>query len=177
VNATSFISRRSRAGFTLLEILLVLALLGMLAGLFISAAGGLTTGRVTTAEDVFWQAAGEARKQALLSGRDVRVYYVAASKDEPAALVLKLDAGEQRMPFDPVDDVKLDFLSTQKARSTILVAGELVETQTLPAVTFYGDGTCSPFRVQLRNAGGNPRSLAIDPWTCAQVLPSAEESR
>ncbi len=177
MNAAITVFRRSRAGFTLLEILLVLALLGLLAGVFISAAGGLTSGKAAVAEDVFWQAVTEGRKQALLAGRDVRMLFVAATKDEPAALVLNRDGVEQRMPFEAKDDVKLDFLSTQKSRSTILVAGELVETQTLPYVTFYGDGTCSPFRVQLRNGGINPRTHAIDPWTCAQVLPSAEDRR
>ena len=37
--------------------------------------------------------------------------------------------------------------------------------------------SCSPFRVQLRNKGIDPRTLAVDPWTCAQVLPSAEDRR
>ena len=59
----------------------------------------------------------------------------------------------------------------------VLVGGQLVETQTLPSVTFYGDGTCSPFRAQLRNKGVDPRVLEIDPWTCAQVLPNAEDKR
>ena len=64
----------------------------------------------------------------------------------------------------------MDFLSTQKARSLILVGGQAVETQTIPSVTFYGDGTCSPFRAQIRT-GLTPRVLEIDPWTCAEVLP------
>ena len=174
MNAASILFRGRRAGFTLLEILLVLALLGLLAGLFISAAGGLTTGKAQTAEDVFWQAVGEARKQALLAGRNVQMTFALGKKDETAALVLTLDGAEQRVPFDAIDEVKVEFLSLQKTRSAILVGGELVETQTMPSVTFYGDGTCTPFRVQLRTGGGNTRSLAIDPWTCAQVLPKTE---
>ncbi|MGC4072713.1 MAG: prepilin-type N-terminal cleavage/methylation domain-containing protein [Nibricoccus sp.] len=177
MKAASTLFRRGRVGFTLLEVLLVLALVGMLAGLFISAAGGLTTGKVTTAEDFFWQGVGEARKQALMAGRNVRMVFVPAGRDEPAALVLNLEGVEQRVPFELKEEVKLDFLSTQKAKATILVAGELVETQTMPSVTFYGDGTCTPFRVQIRTGGGNARTLAIDPWTCAQVLPSAEGAR
>ena len=174
MNVATISFRGRRAGFTLLEILLVLALLGLLAGLFISAAGGLTTGKSQTAEDVFWQAVGEARKQALLAGREVRLTFASGKKDDPAALVLTLDGAEQRMPFEGTDEVQVDFLSLQKSRSAILVGGELVETQTMPSVTFYGDGTCTPFRAQIRTGGGNTRSLAIDPWTCAQVLPKAE---
>lgn len=173
MNLASTHFRRERAGFTLLEILLVLALLALMAGLFISAAGNLTAEHGEFPEDVFWKAVGEARKEALMAGRDVRMVFVEATKDEPAALVLNLDGAEQRVPFEMKEEVKLDFLSTLKARSSILVAGELVETQTMPAVIFYGDGTCTPFRVQLRTGGGNARTLAIDPWTCAQVLPTA----
>jgi prepilin-type N-terminal cleavage/methylation domain-containing protein len=171
VNVASIHFRGCRAGFTLLEILLVLALLGLMSGLFVSMVGGSVSGSRVTAEDVFWQAVGEARKQALLAGREVKMTYAPAGREESASLVLTLDGAEQRLPFEAKDDVKLDFLSTQKARSTILVGGQLVETQTMPSVTFYGDGTCSPFRAQLRNKGVDPRILTIDPWTCAQVLP------
>jgi general secretion pathway protein H len=39
----------------------------------------------------------------------------------------------------------------------------------LPYVTFYADGTCSPFRAQLRT-GGPARFVTLDPWTCAPLL-------
>lgn len=148
----------------------MLALLGLMAGLFISSADSLLSAKREFPEDVFWKAVGEARKKALLSGREVRLVFAEASRDEPAALVLNFEGVEQRVPFE-MKEVKIDFLSLDKARATILVAGELVETQTIPAVTFYGDGTCMPFRVQIRTNGGNARTLGIDPWTCAQVLP------
>ncbi len=176
MNASSIFFSRKRAGFTLLEVLVVLAMLALFTGLFITTSTGLASGR-RTAEDVFWEAVTEARKQALMAGRESRMLYAAGSRDEPAAVSIVMDGKETRMPFDAQDDVKLEFLSAQKARSTILVGGQLVETQTLPYVTFYGDGTCSPFRAQLRNKGVDPRVLAIDPWTCAQVLPSSEDKR
>ncbi len=160
----------------MLEVLVVLAMLGLFAGVFISRSDGLMSDR-RTAEDIFWEAVTEARKQALMAGREARMLYSAGSREEPAAVVIVMDGERTRMEFDGKDDVKLEFLSGQKARSTILVGGQLVETQTLPYVTFYGDGTCSPFRAQLRNKGVDPRVLAIDPWTCAQVLPSAEDKR
>jgi hypothetical protein len=70
----------------------------------------------------------------------------------------------------------VEFLSAQKGGPSILLASQLVETSTMPYVTFYGDGTCSPFRVQIRT-GGEPRTLRIDPWTCAMVLPGTEENK
>ena len=55
----------------------------------------------------------------------------------------------------------------------ILLGGVAVETQTLPFVTFYSDGTCTPFRAQIQRNGG-VTALAIDPWTCAAVLAPAD---
>jgi prepilin-type N-terminal cleavage/methylation domain-containing protein len=168
---------RRSAAFTLLEVLMVVALLGLMAGLFISVARSFTDDKAKTPDDVFWQLVTQARKQALLTGRDVRVTYAAPTRDEPAALVMHQDGLDERFPFVGPIEVKIDFLSTEKARSTILVAGQIVETQTIPAVTFYGDGTCTPFRVQIRAGSAAARVLAIDPWTCAQVLTPAEATR
>ena len=70
-------------------------------------------------------------------------------------------------------ELTVDFLSAQPGQSSVLIGGELVDTKTVPAVTFYPDGTCSPFRAQFR-AGGAAKVLSIDPWTCAQVLPKVE---
>ena len=53
--------------------------------------------------------------------------------------------------------------------SSILIGGTLVETEPLASVTFYSDGTCTPFRAQIRTGGG-AHLLTIDPWTCAPVL-------
>jgi prepilin-type N-terminal cleavage/methylation domain-containing protein len=169
--------RRRRRAFTLLEVLMVLALLGLMAGLFITAARSFTDEGTRTPEDVFWQMVRDSRKRALLTGRPVQVRYAAPSKDDAAALVMTADGLEERLSFTAKDDVKLDFLSTEKSRSSILVAGQMVETQTLSSVTFYGDGTCSPFRVQIRTSAIAVRSLAIDPWTCAEVLTPTTDAR
>ena len=169
--------RTGVAAFTLIEILMVLAILGLMAGLFITSAGALTGDRAATPEDLFWRGVTAARKRALLSRKDVQMTFIKSTKAEPtAALVLTNAEGEERVPFTAQGDVTLDFLSLQKGRSAILVGGELVETQTMPTVTFYADGTCTPFRAQIRT-GGAPRSLSIDPWTCAAVLPTTEASR
>jgi prepilin-type N-terminal cleavage/methylation domain-containing protein len=170
--------RRRRSAFTLLEVLMVLALLGLMSGLFITAARSFTDERSRTAEDVFWQMVRESRKRALLTGQPVRVTYVAPLKDEDAALVMTADGVEERLSFTGMGNVKMDFLSRDKTRSSILVGGQAIETQTVPAVTFYGDGTCTPFRVQIRTNANAVRTLSIDPWTCAEVLtPSTEAGR
>jgi general secretion pathway protein H len=51
----------------------------------------------------------------------------------------------------------------------VVLAGQVVDTESLPSVTFYGDGTCTAFRVQVR-VGVDSHILSIDPWTCAPVL-------
>ena len=167
----------ARSGFTLLEILLVLALLGLMAGLFITAARNFTDEKSRTVDDVFWEMVTQARKQALLTGREVRVTYAGPAREEPAALVMTQDGIDERFSFAGMGEVKIDFLSVEKSRSAILVAGQSVETQTLPAVIFYGDGTCTPFRVQIQVGPHPARTLAIDPWTCAQVLTTEETRR
>lgn len=164
----------SIAAFTLLEILLTLALIGLLATALIVGAVKLTEPRALTAEDVFWKAVTESRREALLSNQEVRLRFVTQKK--MYALVSNGPAGERQYPFENMDDVKVEFLTAGKPGSAILLHGQLVETQTVPSVTFYGDGTCSPFRVQLRT-GGAARVLAIDPWTCAPVLPATENNR
>jgi len=154
---------------------MTLALIGLITSVLVVGANALFAEDAATPEDVFWQAVNAARKQALLSGRDVRLTYVPAERETPAALAIQGVGVADTFPFSGKSDVKIDFLSLAKARSAILVGGQMLETNTMPAVTFFGDGTCMPFRAQIR-VGTNPaRTLMIDPWTCAAVLPKEEQ--
>jgi prepilin-type N-terminal cleavage/methylation domain-containing protein len=160
-----------RQAFTLLEILLALALLGLLATLLVGGAGRLLEGRGRSAEEIFWKAATEARRYALLRGQDVRLVYDGEAK----AFVASTREGTQRFPVPVKGELLIDFLGAgTSGGATVLIGGSLIETQPLPFVTFYADGTCSAFRVQLRQSrAGEPRFLQIDPWTCAPVLSGA----
>jgi general secretion pathway protein H len=161
----------------LLEILLVLGLMGLLVGVLIVGAVRLVGDQPVTPEDVFWKAVTETRKQALISGKEVRLRFVSKSvKDQDRALVASSANGSTSFPFKPEAELTVDFLSLQKGTSSVLIGGQLMETQTMPFVTFYGDGTCTPFRVQIRT-GGAARSIAIDPWTCAPVLAANDNPR
>lgn len=157
---------RLRRGFTLLEILLVLALIGLLASVLIGGSSRLLADRPVTVEGVFWQAAATARRAALQSDREVRLRYDGAKR----TLVAALPGGETTFPL-PEGETRLDFLapeSTSRA-GLVLIGGVLTETRTLPAVTFYPDGTCSPFRVQVTSPDTN-RIIAVDPWTASPAL-------
>lgn len=152
--------------FTLIEILLAVALLGLLSAAMVSVAGHLTDSRPRSPEDVFWEAARTARRTALKTGMDVRLTY--DSKDK--VFVIAGREGAQNFPVPENRDLTIDLLHAQASGGSILIGGQLVDTRTLTSVSFYADGTCTPFRVQFR-ATGPARIVTIDPWTCAPILP------
>lgn len=161
--------------------LLVLAIIGLMTGVFIVGTTRLADDKPATPDEVFWNAVTASRRQALLSGREVRLAYVPTVTDDGTGKPAGLNAtwengGQQFFPFEKMGDVLCEFLTTQKGASAILIGGELVETQTITHVTFYGDGTCTPFRVQFR-IGASAHTLAIDPWTCAQMLEQKEDGK
>jgi general secretion pathway protein H len=157
-------------GFTLLEILLTLALMALLAGVLITGSANLLNDRPATPEDVFWKAVRQSRAAALTDEREVRLSF----DGKQQAFVLDDDRSPQTLPVTAARELTVDFLPAEAAgRSLVLIGGELVDAQTMPFVTFYPDGTCSPFRVQFRTNGA-PHVLNIDPWTCAPVLPRVE---
>lgn len=161
--------RRTAAAFTLLEILLALALIGLLAGALVTISLRLTDAKPSTPEAVFWAAVTEARKAALKHEQEVRLSF--DDKDKKFVLT----SGDQTFEIPQASrDLAVDFLLAQSDNSSsVLIGGQLVDTKTLPNVTFFADGTCTPFRLQIRT-NGPAKLIAIDPWTCAPVLPPAE---
>jgi len=156
-----------RSGFTLLEVLITIGLIALLTSVLVVGVNRLLSDRPKSAEQLFWSAAGEVRKDALLNNRDVRLSLDAQTQE----LVAWSEGIETRHPFVPKETAELEFLGPKApgSFSAILVGGELVETQTIPFVMFYRDGTCSAFRVQFKTRNG-ARVLEIDPWTCAPML-------
>ncbi|GAB5559427.1 MAG: hypothetical protein SynsKO_10740 [Synoicihabitans sp.] len=163
-------SARAVAGFTLIEIIVTIALMGGLAALLALGAANALNEREDNAVDIFWGAVGEARKFALHHELDVTLSF-----DEEEQEFLAVTAiGERRVPFPIKERVRLEFLGVEKGTQTILIGGRLVEANLLPYVHFYGDGTCSPFRARLEVEGKQPEIMEIDPWTCAPVLRDEE---
>lgn len=157
--------------FTLLEILLAIALMALLAAVLVTGGVNLLSEKPATPEAVFWKAVQQSRAAALTVEREVRLSYDAKEQ----AFVLNDGSTPQILAVPPTRELTVDFLAATPGQSSVLIGGELVDTKTVPAVTFYTDGTCSAFRVQFRS-GGTARILNIDPWTCAQVLPKVEAS-
>jgi len=145
----------------LLEILVVIALLGLMSMVLIGGTGRLLESKRDNPEDMALGAIVQARQGAVSTGRivDLRAEEIGgASKDAD-----KTAAIERAVRFLPL---------AMEAAS--LVGGQLHE-EALPSVRFYADGTCDPFRVEL-TGGGSRRILTIDPWTCTVITPAMPAS-
>lgn len=151
-------------GFTLVEVLLVLALLALAGTVLVGAAGSLLArNRAMSPEEAVATVFQLARREAVLAGRE---------------RVLRFDEQQHRFAWADAADApvgpeqagwKVEFLRPN-ARSAVLIAGQRVETAPAPVLRFFPNGTCEPVRVQIRAAGGEARVLEIDPWTCAPGL-------
>ncbi len=155
-------SRGARA-FTVLEVILAIALLGLVAGLFISGGNDLFRSRQRTPVDIFWEAVQAARLQAVQE--DVVVTMRFDEKNQ--RLLWHGPAGGERSLAWPGKN--LEFLPAE-ADDTVLIGGQLVGTGAIPAVRFHADGTTDRFRVQLTDAEGRVSRLELDPWTAAPVV-------
>ncbi len=159
----------SSSAFTLLEMLLGLALIALLAGALIGGSSALLAEKPVSADDVFWATVQAARKSALNGQQDLNLRY-----DEKAKAFQLIGPDNSAVGAFPIanapSDLTVEFLSTQRTGGLILLGGTVVETEPLTGgVTFYSDGTCTSFRLQIRANGGS-HILAIDPWTCSPVI-------
>lgn len=155
-------SGRGRAAFSLLEVILMLALVGLTAALFISGAAALARPRDVPPREQFWSALTAARQLALESGREVRLSF-----ERPERRLAWSDGTVQHGQAIAVST--LEFLP-DVTEGTILLGGELAETPTLATVRVYPDGTCDPFRAQVLTVDGRRAVWQVDPWTCAPIL-------
>jgi prepilin-type N-terminal cleavage/methylation domain-containing protein len=163
--------RRGRGGFTLLEILLAMAIIALLVGVLVGGSSALLDDRPATINEVFWKSVQEARKCALRHERDVFLRFV-DDKDKGKLFTVTDGPEVKSFPLPPsalTRDLMVDFLSTQKGGHMAVLGGVVVDVSKIDFVTFYSDGTCSPFRLQVMRNGA-ASALEIDPWTCAPIL-------
>ncbi len=159
---SNVVRRIGLSGFTLIEILLVLALLSLLVSLFIAGASNMFRSQEKTMDDIFWQAVQAARLQAVESDLDVELRY--DEKKNQLRWGAGGTAGNLAWPGK-----SLEFLPTEK-RDTILIGGQLTDTGKLSVVKFFADGSVENFRAQLTGSDGHISRLEIDPWTCAPIV-------
>lgn len=154
-------------GFTLVEILLVLALLVLFATLLLPGVNSMLREiAAQTPEQRITSLVLDARQQALETGRTVELRY---------------DGETRRFRIGPTwsealsPGVQWELLPALEG-PTVLLGGQLVATGEMRRVRFFPDGTCDPFRLQIREQAASPRLLVADPWTCA-LSPQPVESR
>ena len=173
-----FASFRARRGFTLLEVLLVLVLIGLMSGLFIISLESMArTTPGDALEAAFWSAMRHAREAAVKTREPQTISFDA--KEQQFSVEGPDGAKTIHVDLDsPVENSKLDAVFTQvlPSNSFTLVRGRLVTERELPSMTVYPDGTCQPVTVEFRFPDGKSR-LTLDPWTCAEIVDSDEESR
>uniref|UniRef100_UPI004048F3E3 prepilin-type N-terminal cleavage/methylation domain-containing protein n=1 Tax=Cephaloticoccus sp. TaxID=1985742 RepID=UPI004048F3E3 len=156
-----------RSAFTLIEMLLALALLALLSAVLINGMSGFFQSKEARPDDNFWQAVTSARMQALEHEQIVSLQF---NQEEKQLVWSSVDSrGTIAMPAQ-----ELHFLTPEKS-ATKLLGGVRIESDTLPRVRFYPDGTCDAFRVEIITDDKRRSILQIDQWTCAPVLVSTPQ--
>jgi general secretion pathway protein H len=163
-NARPFLPWGGQTGFTLVEILLVLALLALIGAVLLPAAGRMMPKSGGSWDDTVGEIFQQVRREAVVSGRELTLRF------DPAKRGFVWPGGASP-PLAPEESkLTVEFLRAVAGSSAILIGGQMVETTTVPLVRFYPDGTCDGVKVQWRAADTPPRILTIDPWTCAPGL-------
>jgi prepilin-type N-terminal cleavage/methylation domain-containing protein len=155
-------SRARRGAFTLVEVLLVLALLALLGTLLIPGVNSMLAAMNDRgAEQQLSEAILNARGEALETGRTVELRF------DPETRQLVWGAGGTRADPLPLG-TSLELLPMESG-GNILLGGVLAEMQEpLRRVRFFPDGTCETFRIRLKETQtATPRLFVVDPWTCA----------
>jgi prepilin-type N-terminal cleavage/methylation domain-containing protein len=167
--------RAGRGGFTLLEMLLVIGLLSMLAGVLVAGSASLLKGTARSdPEDALLALMQTLRRQAVERGATIELEPFKPADDPDRQGYRWTDPGAN--PEDPPHEELLPALEGVKVQllgpevdGAILLGGQAVE-QPLARLRFYPDGTCD--RVRLEVVRNDARRLnPIDPLTCAPLPP------
>lgn len=166
---------KSRAGFTILELLLVLVLIIGITSLFVANFDQIFREKENSSvENAFWKASREANLEALYSRRPVSVFF-----DEEVGEFVMSRLGEAIKTFPASTEtqdgraIHVSFVQPRPGNSQILIGGRAVDTQSIDQVVFYPDGTCTAFSLEI-GVGADRRRIQIDPWTGAEMLAAKE---
>lgn len=150
-----------RRGFTLVEILLVLALIGLMGSVLIGGAARLLdTNKEVDPESALLSLFQKMRGQSVETGQIVELVQLPEQK----GFLWGAD-GLETLPVRP-GGPRVTIIKAQTGRAS-LIGGQMVE-EPLERVRFYPDGSCDPLRVEVRK-GDTRRVFSIDPWTAAPL--------
>lgn len=151
----------SQRGFTLLEILLVLLLIGLLGAVLIGGAVSmLNSNKDQDPEIAMLSMFQRLRGQAVESGQIIELVQLPDDK----GFMWGADGIETLPTREGGPRVKI--IKAEFGRAS-LIGGQL-EEYPLERMRFYPDGSCDPARVQIRLKEVR-RVLVIDPWTAAPL--------
>jgi prepilin-type N-terminal cleavage/methylation domain-containing protein len=167
---------RLRHAFTLLEVLLVLALIGSAASVFVISIDSIArTTPADSLESAFWTSLRDAREAAM---RTRRVHEIAFNVGDMQFVIegggnvsiesVDLEGVSESDTFEAV------FTQVLPTNTFTLLRGRLVTEREITSMLVFPDGTCQPVTVEFRFPGGT-RRLPIDPWTCAELIDEDEE--
>jgi prepilin-type N-terminal cleavage/methylation domain-containing protein len=171
------IASSARKAFTLIEMMLTIALIALLSSLFIWNINSLLKqGELESLQNEFWSAVEQAKQSAVFT----RLPHVVRFDEELQAFIVS--AGGEQVAFEVDTDgfsegveIAVMFNETLPRDGYRLVRGELVTKREIETVTFYPDGTCTPFSVDLI-IGEYQSEFQIDPWTGSQLTAPEEDS-
>lgn len=150
-----------RTGFTLVEALLVLALMALLSGVLILGSANLLDSGNDDPEVALLAALQKVRRTAV--ERDVMIEL--RIEDDGTLLVWGEQADEAlRLPV--VENVRARLLAPTSL-GAVLIGGE-AEERALSSLRIYPDGTCDLARLEIRRNGAR-RLHDMDPLTCAPL--------
>ena len=155
----------------MMEILIVVAIIGLLAGLFAIGTNSILNSQTQSPKKIFWETVNTARRTALQQHTTIHLRF----DTETRTLRLTDENGEEKHASAPLpENIRIDLLGQSADGAKILLAGQAVETATIPNVRFFNDGTTQPFRAQIASNTGDTELLEIDPWTAAPILRKAQ---
>jgi prepilin-type N-terminal cleavage/methylation domain-containing protein len=169
---------RLRHAFTLLEVLLVLALIGSAASVFVISIDSIArTTPADSLESAFWSSLREAREAAMRTRRVQEITFNAEDMQfvVEGGGVVSTESVDLEGVTDS-DTFEAVFTQVLPTNTFTLLRGRLVTEREIKSMLVFPDGTCQPVTVEFRFPGGT-RRLPIDPWTCAELIDADEEDR
>ncbi|EDY85242.1 general secretion pathway protein H [Verrucomicrobiia bacterium DG1235] len=163
-------SKYSRKGFTLVEMLLAIALVAMLGSVFVLNVGTLLRdGELETLEKEYWRAVETARMGAVFKQQPHFIEWDGKGRQFLVRSAGSVESFE--IDTESMGDVEVEVFFEEIApeNSYVLIGGELVSKREIATVGFFPDGTCSPYTVSLKIAGFETH-FQMDPWTGVQLV-------